>query len=77
MKKVFYFVAAIIVALALNSCRSEESGVLAVRLDETAIELVKGETYQLQATVVPADEMRSLLGSLRMKHMSRLTRTVS
>ena len=56
MKKVFYFVAAIIVALALNSCRSEESGVLAVRLDETAIELVKGETYQLQATVVPADE---------------------
>ncbi len=56
MKKVFYFVAAVIVALALNSCRSEESGVLAVRLDETAIEIVKGETYQLKATVVPADD---------------------
>lgn len=57
MKRIFYFAALSLAALCMCSCKSDEKGeVLAVRLDETAIEIVKGQTYQLNATVVPADE---------------------
>ena len=40
----------------LSSCKKNETKVLAVRLDKTSAEIVKGETLQLKATVVPADE---------------------
>lgn len=43
-------------AIFSTACGSESSEVLAVRLDETSIELVKGETFQLNATVVPAEK---------------------
>lgn len=57
MKKLIFLAALLVAALCLSACRSgEDNEVLAVRLDQTAIELVKGESVQLEATVVPADE---------------------
>ena len=53
MKTNFFFAALTIAALAVVSCNNNEGEVLAVRLDKTAIELVKGESVQLNATVVP------------------------
>jgi uncharacterized protein YjdB len=53
MKNYFYFLAASIVALVSVSCTNNENEVLAVRLDKTKIELVKGESIQLNAKVVP------------------------
>ena len=53
MKTNFFFAALAIAALAVVSCNNNEGEVLAVRLDKTAIELVKGESVQLNETVVP------------------------
>lgn len=56
MKKIIYLAVPVLAALCMSSCRSEENEVLALRLNETSIELVKGETFQLEATIVPASE---------------------
>lgn len=53
MKKNIVFAAAFLSALSLISCSNNEDQVRAVRLDQTAIELTKGESVQLKATVVP------------------------
>lgn len=56
MKTNFLFWTAVVAVMAAVSCnRSDE--VLAVRLDQTKIELVKGESMQLNAQVVPAQEV--------------------
>ena len=56
MKKVFLLAAVMFAALFVVSCNSNENEVLAVRLDKTKIELVKGESIQLNAQVVPAQD---------------------
>ena len=56
MKRVFLFAAVIFAAFVSVSCNSNENEVLAVRLDKTKIELVKGESIQLNAQVVPAQD---------------------
>ena len=56
MKINLFFASAALVILAAVSCNNKEEKVLAVRLDKTKIELVKGESVQLNATVVPAQE---------------------
>ena len=56
MKRLFLFAAVIFAALVSVSCNSNENEVLAVRLDKTKIELVKGESFQLNAQVVPAQD---------------------
>lgn len=44
-------------ALVMNvSCKSNEDEVLAVRLDKTKLEIVKGESAKLSATVVPEQD---------------------
>ena len=43
-------------ALLFAACTSEESEVRAVRLDNNSLEIVKGQSAQLSATVVPAQE---------------------
>lgn len=53
MKNNILFCAAVISVLSVVSCNSKSEEVLAVRLDQNAIELVKGESVQLNATVVP------------------------
>lgn len=57
MKTNFFFAAVIIAAFAVASCNNNESEVLAVRLDKNAIELVKGESVKLNASVVPAQDV--------------------
>ena len=56
MKRVFLFAAVMFAALVAVSCNNNENEVLAVRLDKTKIELVKGESIQLNAQVVPAQD---------------------
>ena len=56
MKKYIVSAAALCAILALASCSNNESEVLAVRLDKNSIELVKGESVQLKASVVPEQE---------------------
>lgn len=56
MKNLFLSMAAIIAALVSVSCNGSDDQVLAVRLDKTKIELVKGESVQLNAKVVPDQE---------------------
>jgi uncharacterized protein YjdB len=56
MKRLFLFAAVIFAAFVSVSCNSNENEVLAVRLDKTKIELVKGESIQLNAQVVPAQD---------------------
>lgn len=57
MKNIIYFALPVLAALCMTSCRSEKDNeVLALRLDKTSIELVKGESVRLNATVVPAVE---------------------
>lgn len=53
MKNNILFYAAVIAVLSVVSCNSKTDEVLAVRLDQNAIELVKGESVQLNAVVVP------------------------
>lgn len=54
MKAKFLFVAVLFAAMTVFSCNNDND-VLAVRLDKVKVELVKGETVKLKATVVPAD----------------------
>ena len=56
MKTNFFFAAVIIATFAAVSCNNNESDVLAVRLDKNSIELVKGESIKLNASVVPAQD---------------------
>ena len=61
MKKLFFLIVPVIVATIAVSCNSEEeNGTLAVIMDNTSIELVKGESFQLNATVVPADDAAAI-----------------
>lgn len=45
-----------LVLLAFSSCRTDQSGIVALRLDETEIDLVKGEEKQLIVNTVPMKE---------------------
>lgn len=56
MKRLFHLAAVTVAALLALSCNSNENEVLAVRLDKTKIELVKGESIKLNAQVVPAQD---------------------
>lgn len=56
MKKYIVSAAALCAILALASCSNNESEVLAVRLDKNSIELTKGESVRLNASVVPDQE---------------------
>lgn len=56
MKTNFLFWTAIVAVFAAVSCNTKSDDVLAVRLDQTKIELVKGESVQLNAQVVPAQD---------------------
>lgn len=56
MKRLFLFPVVIFAAFVAVSCNNNENEVLAVRLDKTKIELVKGESIQLNAQVVPAQD---------------------
>lgn len=47
---------AILALVMIVSCKNNEDEVLAVRLNKTNLELVKGESVQLSAEVVPAQE---------------------
>ena len=57
MKTNFLFWTAIVAVFAAVSCTSKSDEVLAVRMDQTKIELVKGESVQLNAQVVPAQDV--------------------
>lgn len=57
MKNISIFVA-LFAAMVFASCNKNE--VVVIRLDETELELIKGETRQLKATVVPADASASV-----------------
>ena len=57
MKTNFFFLTAIIALVSAVSCNNKSDEVLAVRLDKTKIELVKGESVQLNAEVVPAQDV--------------------
>ena len=56
MKKYIVSAAALCAILALASCSNNESEVLAVLLDKNSIELTKGESVRLNASVVPYQE---------------------
>ena len=56
MKKYIVSFAALCAILALSSCTNNEPEVQAVRLDRNSLELVKGESVQLKASVVPEQE---------------------
>lgn len=53
MKDNLLFLAVVISILSAVSCNSKSEEVLAVRLDQKSVELVKGESLQLTAKVVP------------------------
>jgi uncharacterized protein YjdB len=53
MRTSLLFASVVSVAMAAASCSNNEGEVLAVRLDQKKIELVKGESLQLNAQVVP------------------------
>lgn len=55
MKNCFLF-AAIFVLMTLGSCKNDNGTVVALRLDQTELELVKGSEHHLVAYTVPADE---------------------
>lgn len=57
MKRHGLFAAIMLAALFSVSCNSNDTEVLAVRLDKTKIELVKGESVQLNASVIPAQDV--------------------
>lgn len=56
MKNYIVSAVALCAILALSSCTNNESEVLAVRLDKNSVELTKGESLQLNASVVPEQE---------------------
>lgn len=53
MKTKILLAAAMLALITIVSCKSNEDQVLAVRLDVTKLELVKGESAKLSASVVP------------------------
>ena len=53
MKTKILLAAAMLALITIVSCKNNEDQVLAVRLDKTKLELVKGESAMLSATVVP------------------------
>ena len=52
MKK-FSIAMAILAAMVFTACNNND--VVVIRLDETQLEMVKGSTKQLTATIIPAD----------------------
>lgn len=56
MKKCIVLATVFGAMLTLSSCSNNESEVLAVRLDRNSVELTKGESIQLKASVVPEQE---------------------
>ena len=56
MRNIF-ILAAVAAVMALVSCGNNADDVLALRLDETEIELVKGSEKQLTAVTVPASDV--------------------
>ena len=56
MKTKILWAAAMLALISIVSCNTNEDHVLAVRLDRTKIELVKGQSAQLVATVVPEQD---------------------
>ena len=56
--KNFPIAMAILAAMVFTACNKND--VVIIRLDETDLELVKGETRQLKATVIPEDESASI-----------------
>lgn len=56
MKKYIVSAVALCAIMALSSCTNNEPEVLAVRLDKNSIELTKGESLQLNASVVPEQD---------------------
>lgn len=56
MKTKILWAAAMLALISIVSCNTNEDQVLAVRLDKTKIELVKGQSAQLVATVVPEQD---------------------
>ena len=56
MKTKILWAAAMLALISIVSCNNSEDQVLAVRLDKTKIELVKGESVQLSAVVVPEQD---------------------
>ena len=53
MKTKILLAAAMLALITIVSCKSNEDQVMAVRLDVTKLELVKGESAKLSASVVP------------------------
>lgn len=56
MKTKILWAAAMLALISIVSCNNNEDQVQAVRLDKTKLEIVKGESVQLSATVVPEQE---------------------
>ena len=56
MKTKILWAAAMLALISIVSCNNNEDQVQAVRLDKTKIELVKGESVQLSAVVVPEQD---------------------
>lgn len=56
MKTKILLAAAMLALITIVSCKSNEDQVLAVRLDMTKLELVKGESAKLSASVVPEQD---------------------
>lgn len=56
MKTKILWAAVMLAVITIVSCKSNEDQVLAVRLDMTKLELVKGESAKLSATVVPEQD---------------------
>ena len=46
----------VLAVVGFSSCKSEKDMVQVVRMDRTSAEIVKGETLQLNAVIVPNDE---------------------
>lgn len=53
MMKKFSIAMAVLAAMVFTACNNND--VVVIRLDETQLEMVKGSTKQLTATVIPAD----------------------
>ena len=52
--KNFSIAMAVLVGMIFTACNNDD--VVVIRLDETELELVKGSTKQLKATIIPADK---------------------
>lgn len=57
MKTKILLTAAMLAFIMIVSCKSNEDEVLAVRLDKTKLEIVKGESVKLNAAVVPEQDV--------------------